>query len=119
MSPITTVFTATFALTGVSSLLAAVVAKAALNRLNNSDRDEPPTSFPSCDFYALNPNLQSNLAAEAMHSQTGMTNSNYNWAKSSLGITNQQNIISIPNGWTIQKDADLNILRVYRSKRKD
>ena len=86
MSTIATVFTVTFALTGLSSLLAAAVAKSALKRLNKSDRAESPDSFSSCDFYALNPNLQSNLATVLQHSQTDLEY-NYNWAKSTLGMT--------------------------------
>nr|DAG89657.1 MAG TPA: hypothetical protein [Ackermannviridae sp.] len=85
MSTIATVFTVTFALTGLSSLLAAVIAKSALKRLNNSDRAESPYSFSLCDFYELNSNLQSNLATEHQRSQTDLEY-NYNWAKSTLGI---------------------------------
>lgn len=86
MSTIATVFTVTFALTGLSSLLAAVVAKSALKRLNSSDRAESFDSFSLCDFYELNPNLQNNLATELQRSQTDLE-CNYNWAKSTLGIT--------------------------------
>lgn len=86
MSTIATVFTVTLALTGLSSLLAAAVAKYALKRLNNSGHAESPYSFSSCDFYALNPNLQSNLATELQRSQTDLEY-NYNWAKSALGMT--------------------------------
>lgn len=85
MSTIATVFTVTFALTGLSSLLAAVVAKSALKRLNNPDRAESPDPFSLCDFYELNPNLQNNLATELQRSQTDLEY-NYNWAKSTLGI---------------------------------
>ena len=85
MSTIATVFTVAFALTGLSSLLAAVVVKSALKRLNNSDRAESPYSFSLCDFYKLNPNLQNNLATEYQRSQTDLE-SNHNWAKSTLGI---------------------------------
>lgn len=86
MSTIATVFTVTFVLTGLSSLLAAVVVKSALKRLNNSDRAESPYPFSLCDFYELNPNLQNNLATEYQRSQTDLE-SNYNRAKSTLGIT--------------------------------
>lgn len=86
MSTIATVFTVTLALTGLSSLLAAAVAKSALKRLNNSDHAESPDSFSSCDFYALNPNLQSNLATELQRSQIDLEY-NYSWAKSTLGMT--------------------------------
>ncbi len=90
MSTIATVFTVTFALTGLSSLLAAVVAKSALKRLNNSDRAESSYSFSLRDFYELNPNLQNNLATEYQRSQTDLEY-NYNWAKSTLGITGSFN----------------------------
>lgn len=119
MSTIATVFTVTFAVTGLSSALAAAAATAALRRLHRQEPKATTVSVPACNFYALNPNLQSNLATEAMRSQADMLDYNYNWARSALGMTNRQNTISIPNGWTIEKDADLNILRVYRSKRKE
>ena len=100
MSTITTVFTVTFAVTGLSSVLAAVVAKAALNRLHRQDTEEATVSVPTCDFYALNPNLQTNLATAARE------------------ITNGQNFIAFSDGLTIEKDSNLNILRVrYPSKK--
>lgn len=90
MSTIATVFTVIFALTGLSSLLAAVVTKSVLKWLNDSDRAESPYSFSLCDFYELNPNLQNNLATELQRSQTDLEY-NYNWAKSTLGITGLSN----------------------------
>ncbi len=84
-----------------------------------SESEDQPVMIPAGGFYALNPNLQSNLESECKRIYTQTSSNNYQWAKSALGITNQQNLISLPNGWTIEKDADLNILRVYRTKRKD
>lgn len=77
-----------------------MVAKAALNRLHRQDTEEATFSVPTCDFYTLNPNLQTNLA-------TAMRE-----------ITNGQNFIALPDGLTIEKDSNLNILRVrYPSKK--